>query len=341
MPESTQLRLARRPRGKVALDDFTLVREPLRPLAEGEALVRNFLLSVDPTNRVWMSDAPQYMPPVKIGEVMRAIGLGVVEASRRPDLAVGQVVRGLVGWQDHWIAGRGAMIAPVPNVPDVPLHHWLGILGSTGGLTAYFGLLEIGRPQPGETVVVTAAAGSVGSLAGQIAKIHGCRVIGVAGGPEKQKRVVEEYGFDACIDYKSEDVGQALDRLCPDGVDVLFENVGGTILDAVLARLRLKARVALCGLISQYAAEGPTPGPSNFSMILMRRARVEGFIVSDFTPRYPEATRALLEWLQQGRLTTRYQILEGGLPVAVDAVNRLLEGRNDGKLLLRVAEDPR
>jgi NADPH-dependent curcumin reductase CurA len=343
MPESspsTQLRLARRPRGAVSLDDFTVVHEPLGPLAEGEALVRNFLLSVDPTNRVWMSDAPQYMPPVKIGEVMRAIGLGVVESSRRPDLMPGTVVRGLVGWQDRWIAGPGAPVAPVPAVPDVPLHHWLGVLGSTGGLTAYFGLLEVGRPQPGETVVVTAAAGSVGSLAGQIAKISGCRVIGIAGGPVKQKRVVEEYGFDACIDYKSEDVGQALDRLCPDGVDVVFENVGGPILDALLARLKLRARVVLCGLISQYAAERPTPGPTNFSMILMRRARVEGFIVSDFTPKYAEATRSLLEWLRQGRLHTRYDILEGDLPMAVDAVNRLLDGRNDGKLLLRIGADP-
>lgn len=340
MVESTQLRLARRPRGAVTLEDFVEVREPLRPLSEGEAQVRNFLLSIDPTNRVWMTDAPQYMPPVQIGEVMRAIGLGVVETSRRPDLKPGTVLRGLVGWQDRWIAGPGAMIAPVPHVPDVPLHHWLGVLGSTGGLTAYFGLLEVGRPQPGETVVVTAAAGSVGSLAGQIAKLHGCRVIGVAGGPVKAKRVVEEYGFDACIDYKSEDVGKALDRLCPDGVDVVFENVGGPILDALLARLRLKARVVLCGLISQYAAAGPTPGPSNFSMILMRRARVEGFIVSDFTPKYPEATRALLGWLQQGRLDTRYEILQGDLSMAVDGVNRLLEGRNDGKLLLRIGADP-
>lgn len=340
MPESIQLRLAHRPRGAVSLSDFTEVREPPRPLAEGQALVRNFLLSIDPTNRVWMSDAPQYMPPVQIGDVMRAIGLGVVEESRRSDLKVGQVVRGLVGWQDHWIAGPDAMIAPIPHVPDVPLHHWLGVLGSTGGLTAYFGLLEVGRPRPGETVVVTAAAGSVGSLAGQLAKIHGCRVIGVAGGPVKQKRVVEEYGFDACIDYKSEDVGQALDRLCPDGVDLVFENVGGPILDALLARLRLRARIVLCGLISQYSAGGPTPGPSNFPMILMRRARVEGFIVSDFTPQYPEATRALLDWFKRGRLNTRYDILEGDLTLAVDGVNRLLEGRNQGKLLLRIGAEP-
>jgi hypothetical protein len=273
------------------------------------------------------------VPPVAIGEVMRGGALGVVEASRNPKLPVGARVRGLLGWQQYALSdGRG--LSALPDDASIPLTAHLGLFGHIG-MTAYFGLLDVGRPQPGETLVVSAAAGAVGSLVGQIGKIHGCRVVGIAGSADKCRWIIEELGFDAAIDHRREDVGTALGRLCPNGIDIDFENVGGDILGAILARINLRARIVLCGLIAQYNATEPVPGPTNFAQILMKRARVEGFIVSDFLPRAAEATAALARWLAEGKLKYRVDVVKG-LRNAPAALNRLFDGSNTGKLIVEV-----
>lgn len=335
-----QLLLKRRPEGRVSLDNFDVRTTPLRPLAANEILVKTLYLSIDPTNRIWMSDRPQYMPPVELGEVMRGFGLGEVLESRNPLFARGDLVAGLVGWQSHCYSDGGGLrpLQKLPTGMGVPPRAFLGSLGATGGLTAYFGMIAIGDPKEGETVVVSAAAGSVGSLAGQLAKRRKARVIGIAGGADKCKYVQAELGFDACIDYQNQDVGAELDRLCPQGINVYFENVGGAILEAVLARLALRARVVLCGMISQYNEEGKATGPRNFDMILHRRARVEGFIVSDFFARFPEAYAELIPLVLSGQLKYREHIVSG-LENAPAAVNMLFDGQNQGKLLLQVATD--
>ncbi len=333
-----KLLLAKRPSGEVKDSDFELVTQPLREPGEGEILVENLQLSIDPTNRIWMTDAPQYMPPVNIGEVMRGLGVGVVVASKCEGFAVGDAVAGMVGWQEH-ACGRPDEIGVqrVERIPGVPLSAYFGVLGATGGMTAYFGLLDVGRPKAGETVLVSAAAGSVGSLVGQIAKIHGCRVIGVAGGPEKCAYVTDELGFDGCIDYKKGGLEEAVKAACPDGIDVYFDNVGGAVLDAVLTNLSLRARIVICGLISAYN-EDSVPGPKNFEQVLMRRARVEGFIILDYGHRFPEAAAKLIEWWQAGKLRYRETVLEGGLEMAPEALRRLLRGEKKGKLSLRISE---
>ncbi len=340
MTHHRQLILTSRPQGLPSLANFQLREQPLRPLRDGEVLIRTHYLSLDPTNRVWMSDRPQYMPPVELGEVMRGFGLGEVIESRSAKFAPGDSVTGLLGWQTHCYSdGQG--LRPLQKIPTglgVPARSFLGVLGLTGGLTAYFGMLAIGDPKPGETVVVSAAAGSVGSLAGQLAKRRGSRVIGIAGGADKCSFVTRELGFDACIDYRQEEVGAALDRLCPQGINVHFENVGGTILEAVLARLALRARVVLCGLISQYNGEETATGPRNFDMLLHRRARLEGFIVSDFLTRFPEAYAELVPLVKNQQLVYREHIVDG-LENAPKAVCMLFDGSNLGKLLLRVLDD--
>lgn len=340
MATQKQLILTSRPQGRPSLANFEFRQQGLRPLRDGEILVRTLYLSIDPTNRVWMSDRPQYMPPVELGEVMRGFGLGEVIESRSPNFAPGDRVTGLLGWQSHCYSdGQG--LRPLQKLPvglGVPPRAFLGALGMTGGLTAYFGMLVIGDPKPAETVVVSAAAGSVGSLAGQLAKRRGSRIIGIAGGADKCKFVTQELGFDACIDYRQEDVGAALDRLCPRGIDVHFENVGGTILESVLARLALRARVVLCGLISQYNEDGKATGPRNFDMLLHRRARIEGFIVSDFLPRLPEAYEELVPLVRSRQLTYREHIVKG-LENAPAAVCMLFDGTNHGKLLLQLEDD--
>ena len=338
MPDNRQWILRSRPTGEITRENLEFVTRPVRNLQDGEVLIRNIYLSLDPTNRIWMSDQDQYLPPVQIGDVMRGGAIGVVEASRSDRFSPGAVVNpGLGGWEDYTIADAKG-VSPVPHIPGVPLTAFMSVLGATG-LTAYFGLLDIGKPQPGETVVVSAAAGAVGSVVGQIAKLKGCRVIGIAGGPEKCRWIVDELGFDGAVDYKSEDVGAALDRLCPNGIDVNFENVGGAIMDAVLARMNNFGRVALCGMISTYNDTEPVPGPADFGRILMRRILIKGFIVIDYIPRSAEAFAELAPWVISGQLKWKAHVVDG-LENAVDGVKRLFTGDHDGKLLIGVSPPP-
>jgi NADPH-dependent curcumin reductase CurA len=327
-----QWQLAARPEGLIKESDFNWVEESVPELQDGQILVRNLYLSLDPTMRMWAT-RDTYLPAVKIGEVMRGGTIGVVEESRNPKFKEGDHVTGLLGWQEYAISdGKG--LNTLPNMPGVPLTAHFGLFGHIG-MTAYFGLLDIGKPQPGETLVVSAAAGAVGSLVGQIGKIKGCRVVGIAGADDKCKWIVDDLGFDAAINYKTEDVYQALKKHCPNGIDIDFENVGGEIMDAVLAQINLRARVALCGLISGYNANSPVPGPYNFANILTKRARVEGFIVLDYAPRALECITELGKWWMEGKLKYRIDEVEGlnGAPVAL---NRLFEGTNIGKLVVKI-----
>ena len=327
--------LQSRPSGEINGDNLAFVTTELPDLQDGEVLIRNVYLSLDPTNRIWMSDQEQYLPPVQIGATMRGGTIGVVEASRSERFAPGVLVNpGLGGWEDFTIAA-GSGVSAVPQIPGVPLTAFMSVLGATG-LTAYFGLTEIGKPKPGETVVVSAAAGAVGSIVGQIAKLKGCRVIGIAGGAAKCRWIVDELGFDDAIDYKAEDVGAALARLCPQGVDIDFENVGGPIMDAVIARMNNHGRMVLCGMISSYNATRPPQGPANFGRVLMRRLTIQGFIILDYLPRAAEAFGVLAPWVLSGQIKWKTQVVEG-LENAADAVKRLFTGDHDGKLLIGIA----
>ena len=281
-----QVRLAARPVGLPKPTDWDHTEEPVSEPGEGEVLVKVKYLSLDPAMRGWMNDARSYMPPVGIGEVMRAGGCGEVVASQHPGFQTGDHVTGVTGIQEHAVLSGDGLIKVDPELAPLPVY--LGTLGMPG-MTAYFGLLEIGKPQEGQTVVVSGAAGAVGSVVGQIAKIKGCRAVGIAGGEEKCRHVVEELGFDACIDYKAENVLAALREHCPKGIDVYFDNVGGEILDAALACLARGARVVLCGAISQYNASEGMRGPSNYMSLLVNRASMTGFLVFDFADRYAQA----------------------------------------------------
>jgi NADPH-dependent curcumin reductase len=326
-----QWRLAARPVGLIKESDFKLTEQPVAEPGEGEVLVRNLYLSLDPTNRGW-AERDTYLPAVKIGDVMRGGTIGVVEQSRNPRFNEGAIVQGLLGWQDYAISD-GAGLTVLPHHESIPLTAYLGLFGHIG-LSAYFGLLDIGKPKEGETLVVSAAAGAVGSLVGQIGKIKGCRVVGIAGGEEKCRWITDELGFDAAIDYKAESVVDGLKQHCPDGVDVYFENVGGKILDAVLSMINIKARIVLCGLISQYNATEPQPGPYNFGNILIRRARVEGFIVTDYLNRAQEAMADLAKWVAEGKIKYRVDVVEG-IEHAPLALNKLFDGSNKGKLIVK------
>ena len=337
MPLNRQWRLVSRPEGRLTPSNFEWAEVPTPPILDGQILVRVVHLSLDPTNRGWTNASAGYLPPVTLGDVMRGIGLGVVEESRHPGFRPGQLVQGLTGWQTY-VVSEGQGFTPFAPVPGLPSSAYLGLLGHIGA-TAYFGLLEVGRAQPGETVVVSAAAGAVGSLVGQIAKIAGCRVIGIAGGPVKCRRVVEELGFDAAIDYKREPVQPRLRVLAKPGIDVGFDNVGGDILDAMLANLNLRGRIVLCGMIAQYNEAVPPPGPRYLGNLIVKRGRMEGFIVSDFAARFAEAMAKLAEWYAGGRLKYRVEIVDG-LEQAPAALDRLFDGTNDGKLIVRVSEEP-
>ena len=329
--------LKRRPEGDITDGDLALVETPVPDVPDGHVLIRTLYLSLDPTNRIWMSDMDQYMPPVEIGDVMRGGAIGVVEESKDPAFAKGAIVTPLLGgWQDYHLL-PGGMVRPVPQVPGLPVTAFMSVVGLTGW-TAYFGLLDIGQPKPGETVVVSAAAGAVGSIVGQIAKLKGCRVVGIAGGAEKCRWITQDLGFDAAIDYKSEDVGAALARHCPNGIDVNFENVGGEIMDAVLARMNNFSRMPLCGLISTYNDTGERKGPSNFQQILMKRILVKGFIVIDYMGQFEQASRELATWVLEGKLKYKVHV-EQGLENAVSAVRLLFSGKHDGKLLVQVSPE--
>ncbi len=335
-----QFRLKRRPQGRVTRDDFDYVESPIPTLGSDQALLRNLYLSLDPTNRIWMSDMDQYMPPVELGEVMRGGGIAQVIESNDPQYQVGAFVSGMIGWQDYVVTDHQA-IFPFSSLPkELPVSPTvlMGAMGITG-LTAYFGLLDVGQPQAGETVVVSAAAGAVGSVVGQIAKLKGCRVVGIAGSPAKCAWITGELGFDAAVNYKESDWKEQLKRACPNGVDIDFENVGGEIMNTVLSMLNLKARVVLCGMISGYNAGTAATGQGDFIPILMKRLRVEGFIVLDFAHRFSEATTQLGQWLKSGKLKHRETIVEG-LEKAPLAINYLFDGDNIGKLLVKIADAP-
>jgi NADPH-dependent curcumin reductase CurA len=332
-----QWRIVARPQGRVKQSDFEWREEPIPPLASGEILVRIVYLSLDPTNRSWMNPVETYLPALPLGAVMRGITIGVVEASQNPGFSPGDIVQGLGGWQEYY-AGDATGWTKLRRIPGLPLSAFFGAMGHIG-FTAYFGLIDIARPKPGETLVVSAAAGAVGSIAGQIGKILGCRVVGIAGSDDKCQWITHDLGFDAAINYRKEDIREALERTCPNGIDIDFENVGGDIMDAVFGRLNLFARVVICGLISQYNATTPVPGPTNFANILLKRARVQGFIVLDYAPRFSEAAAQIVEWLRQGKLQYRLDVVEG-LAKAPAALNKLFDGANTGKLLVKVSEEP-
>ncbi len=325
--------LRKRPVGDIGPDDLELVDSPIPEPGPGQFLTRTVYLSLDPTNRIWMSDIEQYMPPVGLGEVMRGGTLSVVERSNNDAFQPGDIVSGIAGWQEYAVMDFAQKLPKGP----VALPAYMSVLGMTGA-TAYFGLLDIGKPQPGETVVVSAAAGAVGSIVGQIAKLKGCRVVGIAGSDEKCRHVVKDFGFDACINYKTEDVRAALKRECPNGIDVDFENVGGEIFEAVLDNINLKARISLCGMISGYNAEGQISGPANFSMLLMKRARIEGFIIIDYFPRLGEFLADMSVWVAEGKVKYDTTIVKG-MENALSALGMLFTGGNTGKLLLQVSQE--
>jgi NADPH-dependent curcumin reductase CurA len=331
-----QIVLRRRPTGLVKPDDTELTSAPAPEPADGEALIRTTFVGIDAAVRTWLDDQPGYLPPVQIGEVIRAAGIGEVIESRCDAYAVGDIVTTLTGFQDYVICRDDLFTTPVEGLTDQLAV--MSVYGPTGA-TAYFGMTGVGKPKEGETVVVSAAAGATGSVAGQIARIAGARVVGIAGGPEKCKAVVEDFGFDACIDYKAGDVPAALKKHCPRGVDVYFDNVGGPILDAVLGRLAPNARVVLCGVISSYLT-GEHPGPANYVNLLAKTATMQGFNALHDWGRFDEAFAALRGWEEKGLLAHRETVFEG-IESCVDALNGLFSGANIGKMLVRVSEPSR
>ncbi|CAN7452993.1 NADP-dependent oxidoreductase [Pseudoduganella sp. LjRoot289] len=335
--ENLQFRLASRPVGMARASDFQQASAPLPELADGEITVKTLYLSLDPAMRGWMNDAKSYIRPVAIGEVMRAGGIGEVVASKSPKFAVGDVVSGGIGVQSYWQGPADDKSASFFKVDArlAPLTTWMNTLGMPG-MTAYFGLLEVGQPKAGETVVVSGAAGAVGQTVGQVAKQLGCRVIGIAGGKEKCDFVVNELGFDACIDYKTGSVRDGLKEHCPKGVDVYFDNVGGDILDTVLTRINMKARIVICGAISQYNNTTPVKGPANYLSLLVNRARMEGMVVFDYADRYHLGVTALAGWLKEGKIKSKEDVVQG-IENFPKALTMLFEGKNFGKLVLKVA----
>jgi NADPH-dependent curcumin reductase CurA len=330
-----QFRLAKRPVGMPKRGDWSYTEEAVKDPGEGEVLVKVLLLSLDPAKRGWMNEGKSYIAPVQIGEVMRALGAGRVVASRNPGFAVGDHFTGVLGVQEYAIAPGKALMKV--DAGKLPLPVYLSALGMTG-LTAYFGLLDIGQPKTGETVVISGAAGAVGAVAGQIARIKGCRTVGIAGGQEKCNYVVSELGFDACVDYKADDVKTSLAKLCPKGIDVYFDNVGGEILDTALLLLARHARVVICGAISQYNNTTAVKGPSNYLSLLVNHARMEGFVVFDYAAQYGEGLREMAGWMAAGKLKSREDVVKG-LDTFPETLLKLYTGENFGKLILQVADE--
>jgi NADPH-dependent curcumin reductase CurA len=327
-------RLASRPVGLPTRENWEFTEAPIEEPDDDQVLVQVLDISLDPAMRGWMNDARSYVPPVGIGEVMRAITVGRVLRSRDPNFAPGDHVQGLLGVQEYATVSGTGLLKVDPAVAPLPVY--LSALGMPG-MTAYFGLLDIGRPEPGQTVLVSGAAGAVGQLVGQIAKLKGARAVGIAGGEEKCRQVIDEHGFDAVIDYKAQDVAAAIREQCPHGVDVYFDNVGGEILDAALAQLARHARVVICGAISQYNATDGFTGPANYMSLLVNHASMTGFVVTDYASRFPEAGQEMAGWLSRGELTSREDIVEG-LETFPETLLKLFSGENNGKLVLQVAE---
>ncbi len=334
-----QIRLAARPDGMPKREDWSFTTAPVVEPEEGGVLVKTLSLSLDPAMRGWMNEGKSYIAPVEIGEVMRAGGIGVVIASKNSSFAVGDRVTGALGVQAYWsVSDKQVARGDVAKI-DLragTVEQWLNVLGMPG-MTAYFGLMDVGQPKEGETVVVSGAAGAVGQTVGQLAKISGCRAVGIAGGPEKCEWVVEELGFDACIDYKAGNVKDGLKQHCPKGVDIYFDNVGGEILDTVLTRINRKARIIICGAISQYNNTTPVKGPANYLSLLVNRARMEGIVVFDYAPRFHLAVAELSGYLKDGRIKSKEDIVVG-LDTFSETLLKLFKGENFGKLILQVAD---
>ena len=331
---TNQWKLAARPKGLIAPNDLQLSESSIPALQEGEAIARVKYLSIDPTMRVWMADVPQYMPPVALGEVMRALGLAEVIESRHPDFRKGDKVTGLTGLQDHVVINsfNAPTFHKVPSIPFLADTSFLGVLG-INGLTAYFGLLDIAKPKAGETLVVSAAAGATGSIVGQLGKIHGCTVVGIAGTDDKCRWIKDELGFDAAINYKHPQWKEQLTAATPKGVDINFENVGGEVMQAVLDRMNLHGRVVLCGLISGYTKQDPAL--ASFGQVLIKRLQVTGFIIMDYTSRFMDAAKQLGMWKAMGKLKDKETIVKG-LEKAPEAINMLFQGKNIGKLIVEL-----
>ena len=334
-----QVRLAARPNGLPTRANWSFTSEPVSPPNEGGVLVKTLSLSLDPAMRGWMNEGKSYIPPVGIGEVMRAGGIGTVIASKSPAFAVGDTVSCTPGVQEYCLIPAEQFKRQGLFKIDLRLGtptQWLNVLGMPG-MTGYFGLMDVGQPKAGETVVVSGAAGAVGQTVGQLAKIKGCRVVGIAGGAAKCEWVVKELGFDACIDYKTGDVKAGLKEHCPKGVDIYFDNVGGEILDAVLARLAMKARIIICGAISQYNNTTPVQGPKNYLSLLVHRARMEGIVVFDNVARFPQAVAELAGYLKDGRMKSKEDVV-AGIDTFPETLLKLFNGENFGKLVLEVAK---
>jgi NADPH-dependent curcumin reductase CurA len=335
MSENRQLVLARRPVGTVQDDDFEVRTVATPEPGEGQVLVKTCWLSFEPAQRGWMNDVPSYIPPVKLGDPMRSWGVGEVVESGDDHFAPGQLVSGPINWVEYALMDAAALSAVPPGVPPTAA---LGVFGTTG-LTAYFGLLDIGRPKAGDVVLVSGAAGATGSVVGQIAKIKGCTTIGIAGGPEKCAWLTEEAGFDAAIDYKNEDVQRRIHELAPKGVNIYFDNVGGEILDAALANLAQGGTAVMCGGISTgYTIDAKPPGIHNTWVTTVRSARMEGFIVLNYVSRFGEAVKELATWAQEGKLTWAEDVQQGDLTAAPATLRRLFEGKNLGKQILQISE---
>lgn len=337
MAENRRFLLARRPQGEPVREDFQLIAEAIPAPSSGGIVVRNHYASLDPAQRGWMDDAESYMPPIALGDPVRATTIGIIQASDNPDFVVGQWVMGLNGLEDYSVSAPGGFTMPI-DIDAVPSPaNYLSALGAVG-LTAYFGLKDVAKPQPGETLLVSGAAGAVGSAVGQIGKIMGCRVVGIAGGPDKCRRLLDDYGFDAAIDYKGKDhdaLIAAITDAAPDGVNVVFENVGGPVLEAEVFTLAHGARIVLCGLISEYNATEKV-GLRNLWQILARRATIHGFLIADYAHRFAEGGAQMAQWLSEGKLRADEDVQEG-LENAYDAFMRLFSGANTGKLVLKIA----
>jgi NADPH-dependent curcumin reductase len=332
--KNTQVNLIARPVGNPTAECWEIVENEVPELADNQILIQTKYLSIDPAMRGWMNEGKSYIRPVRIGEVMRALGAGVVVDSKSDAFKAGDYVTAGIGVQEYAVLDAKEAVKVDPSF--IPLPAYLGTLGMSG-LTGYFGLLDTGQPKEGETVVVSGAAGAVGSVVGQIAKIKGCRVVGIAGGVDKCKYVVEELGFDACIDYKVGDLRKQLKEACPAGVDVYFDNVGGEILDTVLGLINLRARIVICGAISQYNATEKPVGPSNYLSLLVNRARMEGIVVFDNVANYGKAVKEMAGWIAAGKLNANVYEVEGGVRAFPDTLMKLFKGENTGKLVLKVS----
>jgi NADPH-dependent curcumin reductase CurA len=336
--ENHLFRLKSRPVGLVTPDNFDYVQSTIPKLGPNEVLIRTVYLSLDPTNRIWMSDIEQYMPPVKIGETMRGLGIGQVEQSNNSRFKVGDYVSGMLGWQEYVIAtgNEPFPLVTLPKIAGVPLAALAGAAGMTGW-TAYFGLLDVGAPKKGETLVVSAAAGAVGSIVGQIGKLNGLRVVGIAGGEHKCNWLIDELGFDAAVDYKQPSWQKQLQQATPNGIDIDFENVGGEIMEEVYKRMNLNGRIVLCGLIASYNEADDSKTKLGLAPALMKRLRIQGFIITDYALKIQDATDKLVHWIAEGKIKHRETVI-AGLENAPIALNKLFDGGNTGKLLIKVSD---